>query len=70
MTQELEAGQLWVPTKGKLKIGRIVTSRSLRGARAILVHYRTTTTNTSRWCWSSDFYAWITRTGAVLKEQT
>ena len=63
----LQAGQVWVPTKGR-KIGRVVLFGASVDPQCHL-HYHTTNNTKTVWCWPNDFRAWITRTGAVLREE-
>ena len=63
----LQAGQVWVPTKGR-KIGRVVLFLSNVVPQNRLQYHTTNNTKTV-WCWSNEFRAWIARTGAVLREE-
>jgi len=68
MTQELKAGQVWVPTKGKARQLWHISSIK-RHPELDRVGWMWSTMQYPRYCWPRVFRAWITRTGAVLREK-
>ena len=61
----LRAGQVWVPTK---ESPHGMNDRQIIRVNMVRTHWKRSGFQCTRQCWHETFRAWITRTGAVLRE--